>query len=295
MDRPHDVADDRPRMAALPPPADAPVAGCPFCPGSEHETPPERWALRDHGPADGPGWRVRAVPNRYPVIVPPEGAHEVVVNSDRHVAAFWDLTAEQASWAARGWWEREEALTRASRRAFVFLNQGAQAGASLEHTHAQLVGLPVDPPRLAAREASFLTGTCPLCADLADPGDRLVARAGGLVAWCPRIPPLTAVVRIAPEVHAPRWDRPCAEALGRLLREVMRAAARVVGTDAANVWMHLGRHGGPDAVHWHVEAIPRIGTLAGLELGAGVYGLVVDPAAHAAGLRAAMAAPAADR
>src|SRR5690606_37678116 len=106
---------------------------------------------------------------------------------------------------------------------------------SLQHSHTQLVALPVDPPRLAAREASFLGGACPVCADAADPGDRLVARADGLVAWCPEVPPLTAVVRIAPEAHAPRWDRPSAEALGRLLRRVMGAAAAVVGTDAANV------------------------------------------------------------
>ncbi len=291
MDRPHDVADPTPRLATLPPPAAGPVAGCPFCPGSEHETPPERWALRDHGPADGPGWRVRAVPNRYPVITPPEGAHEVVVNSDRHVAAFWDLGPEEAAWAARGWWEREHALARDARRTFVFLNQGAQAGASLEHTHTQLVGLPLDPPRLAAREAAFLGGPCPLCADLAAPGDRLVAEADGLVAWCPEVPPLTAVVRIAPRAHAPRWDRASAEALGRLLGGVMRAAAEVVGTDAANLWIHLGRADGPDAVHWHLEAIPRIGTLAGLELGAGVYGLVVDPAVYAARLRNALASP----
>ncbi|MFN8120884.1 MAG: hypothetical protein U0237_00495 [Thermoleophilia bacterium] len=283
------MADDRPRVATLPPPADGPVPGCPFCPGSEHETPPERWALRDHGPADGPGWRVRAVPNRYPVLVPPEGAHEVVVNSDRHAAAFWDLTPEEASWAARGWWERESALAGEHHRTFVFLNQGAQAGASLEHTHTQLVGLPVDPPRLAAREAAFLDGACPLCADIADPGDRIVAREDGLVAWCPQVPPLTAVVRIAPAAHAPRWDRPSAEALGRLLQRVMRAAATTAGTDAANLWIHQGRSGGPRDVHWHLEAIPRIGTLAGLELGAGVYGLVLDPAEYAGRLRAALA------
>lgn len=246
--------------------------------------------MRDHGPPDGPGWRVRAVPNRYPVIVPPEGAHEVVVNSDRHVAALWDLTDEEASWAARGWWEREEVLARGNHRTFVFLNQGAQAGASLEHTHTQLVALPLDPPRLAAREAAFLSGPCPLCADLTDPGGRMVAEAGGLVAWCPEVPPLTAVVRIAPREHAPRWSRARAEALGPLLRRVMRAGAEVAGTDAANLWVHLGRASGPDRVHWHLEVIPRIGTLAGLELGAGVYGLVIDPAEYAGRLRRALGA-----
>jgi len=42
---------------------------CPLCEGREDWTPPETWALRpgDGGP-DTPGWLVRAVPNKFPLL-----------------------------------------------------------------------------------------------------------------------------------------------------------------------------------------------------------------------------------
>ena len=115
------------------------AARCPFCPGAEAETPREVWADRPAGSApDGPGWRVRAVPNRFPVLPPDEGIHEVIINTPRHVLALWDLEIDELTAAINGWAIREAAV-RADRRGltpFLFVNQGAAAGASLQHSHA---------------------------------------------------------------------------------------------------------------------------------------------------------------
>src|SRR5439155_2972317 len=44
-------------------------SACPFCEGHEAETPPEVLAYRAPGSApNGPGWRVRVVPNRYAAV-----------------------------------------------------------------------------------------------------------------------------------------------------------------------------------------------------------------------------------
>ena len=44
---------------------------CPFCPGQEHDTPHEVLALRDPDTlSDGPGWRLRVVPNKFPAVRP---------------------------------------------------------------------------------------------------------------------------------------------------------------------------------------------------------------------------------
>lgn len=43
----------------------------PFLEGHEERTPPELWADRPEGPANGPGWHARAVPNLYPALAPP--------------------------------------------------------------------------------------------------------------------------------------------------------------------------------------------------------------------------------
>src|ERR1700754_100417 len=68
------------------------VKACPFCPGHEYMTPPETLRVPD-GPADGPGWRIRVVPNKFSFVSAPGdgmagGQHEVVIESQRH---DWDL------------------------------------------------------------------------------------------------------------------------------------------------------------------------------------------------------------
>ena len=48
-----------------------------------------------------------------------------------------------------------------------------------------------------------------------------------------------------------------------------------------NAWLH-------DGVHWHLELLPRLSVLAGLELGAGIYVNAVPPEEAAARLRERM-------
>jgi UDPglucose--hexose-1-phosphate uridylyltransferase len=294
--RPHDTG---PIAPGDPGPVNGPgPAGCPFCPGSEDETPPEVWAERPPGGVrDTPGWSVRAVPNRFPVLPPDEGIHEVVINSPRHVVELWELSAPEMI-AAVDAWARRERVARDDPRGlwpFVFLNQGAAAGASLQHSHAQLIGFPFAPPLLAAREDAFERAPrCPVCAELMDPALARITDAGPLTAWCPQAPPLSGAIRIAPRRHAPEWpEQPGCELAG-VLGPVMRALAALVGTTAMNLWVNQRHPGGPDAFHWHLEIIPRRATLAGMELAAGVFSLLNDPTALAAALRAQASATVAE-
>ena len=282
--RPHDTG---PVAPGEPAPASE-HADCPFCPGSEGETPPEVWAQRPPGGvADTPGWRVRAVPNLFPVLPPDEGIHEVVINSPRHVVELWGLSTTEMVAAIDAWALRERAVRDDPRGLwpFVFVNQGAAAGASLQHSHAQLIGFPFAPPLLVAREDAFARApACPVCAELADPAIAKIVDAGPLTAWCPQAPPLSGAVRIAPRHHAPEWpDRP-GGGLSAILSPVMRALATLVGTSAMNLWLNQRRPGGPDTFHWHVDIVPRRATLAGMELGAGAFSLLNDPTLLAAAL-----------
>jgi UDPglucose--hexose-1-phosphate uridylyltransferase len=55
----------------------------------------------------------------------------------------------------------------------------------------------------------------------------------------------------------------------------------VEGPVPLNAWLH-------DGVHWHLELLPRLSVLAGLELGAGIYVNAVPPEEAAARLRERM-------
>jgi UDPglucose--hexose-1-phosphate uridylyltransferase len=265
-------------------------SGCPFCEGNEAETPPETLAVRPGGgPPDSPGWLVRAVPNRYPALAPEEGVHEVVISTPRHVVRFSDLTPDEASRAVWAWRERLHAVAADRRRLwpFLFFNQGAAAGASLQHSHAQLVGLPFAPPRLVAREHAFdAAPECPICAEIAGAAERTVLETEHLIAWCPAQPPLSAVVRLAPRDHRPDWGRDLrSEAVAAAVQHVFLRMERGFAAEALNLWLHQRRPGGGASFHWHLEAVPRLGTLAGLELGTGVIAAAHTPEEAAARLR----------
>ena len=136
---------------------------CPFCPGHEQKTPPELLAYRSNTEPNSPGWRLRCVPNKFPALrVEGEldrqgeglydkmngvGAHEVFIESPDHFATLADMSEKQVEdlfWAFR---DRTLDLGKDARLRYILLfkNHGEAAGATLEHTHSQLIALPVVP------------------------------------------------------------------------------------------------------------------------------------------------------
>ena len=276
--RPHDVHESAPRV------------DCPFCEGCEETTPPETDAVRPGGgPPGSPGWTVRVVPNKFPVIAPEEGVHEVVVHTPRHVTELVHLREDELSGALAMWARRLTAIALDERGLypFCFLNQGAAAGASLQHTHAQIVGLPFAPPRLVARERAFADGADPIASDMVAPGHpRFVAEGEGLTAWIPEVPPLTGTVRIASREPAPSWEVGSDfGAIARLLLDVLGRIDASFESPAINLWLNQARPGDGGPYHWHLDVISRLGTLAGLELGTGVIAVAMSPEAAAERLR----------
>ena len=142
----------RPDQLHSAPPVRSVNVPCPFCAGHEGETPVELAAY--HAPSDDTVWQVRVVPNKYPavhldvdegsahpLIMPGQGAHEVIIESPRHVVSFSELTDEQAEFTFMAYRDRLRALKQDSRLAYgqVFKNSRAGGGASLEHSHSQLI------------------------------------------------------------------------------------------------------------------------------------------------------------
>jgi UDPglucose--hexose-1-phosphate uridylyltransferase len=296
-------------------------AKCPFCPGREGQTPNEVLALRDPGtPPDGPGWRLRVVPNKFPAVKPDAGApphghgglfatlpavgrHEVVVECPEHESNPTRLSDEQFRDVLLAYRDRLLALAedRALKYATVFKNVGAEAGASLGHTHSQIVATPVVPVLIelelaGAHEHHAKHGRCVFC-DVLDAerkdGRRLVAETGRFAAVAAFAPRFAYEVWVLPKGHTSRYETLTADAaaeLTGLMKRVLTAQDRVLEEPAYNWFLHTAplRSGELPHYHWHVEVMPRTSRPAGFEWGAGCFITTVTPERAAAELRAAL-------
>ena len=219
---------------------------------------------------------MRVVPNLYPAFE----RQEVVIHLPRHVRSLVELSEAELELVADAWRRRSSTAAAAGfPYVHAFVNDGPTAGASLPHSHSQLVWLREPPPALAAEGAA--AGDCRLCtllaAERAD-GVRLVGERSGLVVLCPAAGRLPYEALIAPAEHDRDGFGPrLGEALV-LLVELMRTLQSLEGHIAWNAWLHLGEH-------WHLEVVPRLSTFAGVELGTGIHVLTVAPEDAAAALR----------
>jgi UDPglucose--hexose-1-phosphate uridylyltransferase len=248
---------------------------CPFCEGREARTPPETLALgRDSGHADAPGWRVRVVPNLYPAFE----RQEVVIHSPRHARTFAELEDAEVRSVADAWRLRVDAA-RADGFVYVhaLVNEGRLAGASLPHSHSQLVWMRRPPPEVLAERAGERLAR--LLAEERTGGTRVVLDPNGLLLTCPyagRGPYELLIAPLVPEPDA--FDSGLLAAALLLLREGIRRLRVVEGPVPWNAWVHTG-----DA--WHLHVLPRLSVQAGIELGAGIYVNTLPPEAAAAALR----------
>ena len=282
----------------------------PFLEGHEDQTPAELYAVRpDGGAKDGPGWRVRVVPNLYPALAagdapgeaggrelfasrPATGAHEVIVNSPRPVWSMLDLEPGQVAEAMAVWRERMRVHEDAA-YVHVIVNEGQEAGASLPHTHAQLYALPFVPAAVARERERFTayshdTNGRNLLEDLVQEEvrrrERVVALDGEAVAICPFASRVPFHVMLAPRRPAARFedDGPLGAAL---LHEALgRLAAALGAAPPLNMWVRTAPRGA-ERFCWRIDVLPRLAHLAGLEIGAGVHLNVLAPERAAERLR----------
>ncbi len=225
---------------------------------------------------------------------PAGGDHEVIVNSPEHVTAMCELDEAQFAAAVATWRERMRAHAHASYVQLI-VNEGGGAGASLEHTHAQLYALPFVPAAVArererAGAYSERTAGSGLLSDVlveeVRRQDRLVAiddEAALICPWASRSP---FELRVLPRREATSFADD--ETGAAMIRTALRAlAARFDGTPELNLWVRTAPRGA-ESFHWHVDIAPRLTIKAGFELGTGVDINIYPPERAAADLREAL-------
>jgi UDPglucose--hexose-1-phosphate uridylyltransferase len=258
----------------------ADAATCPFCEGHEAMTPPEVQAFGRpaDAPPDSPGWTVRVVPNKFPAIP----GQEVVIHGPAHVVSFAELPAGVVETTAEAWRARRASHAEAAWTA-VAVNEGPAAGASLDHSHSQVVPFSEVPPVVELQAQAF-AGECALCAALGIEDARTVRRADGLRTIAPAWSRFAYELWIAPDAHTtePAWP-----ALAAALADAARRLRSVLGPDLAWNCVIYAAPAGSDRWHWHAEVWPRLTIVAAAELGAGVWINIVNPDAAAEELRTA--------
>jgi UDPglucose--hexose-1-phosphate uridylyltransferase len=241
---------------------------CAFCPGSEDRTPPEIARIAN----ERGDWLARVFANKYPAVTPPDGMHEVIVDSPHH--AHEVTRSGLALWRDR----YTSALTFSpAAHPALFKNSGLHSGATILHPHTQLVVLRDRPTRMQAmldctREYRKKHASCLLCDErerarsheLAVYEDAHVAmftRSEARFSSGLTVLPRECVASLASS-DARVW-----QAVGdAVIRAASGLASFAPGGVPYNILVVSDAHAECDDFHWHIELVPRYFTLAGFEL-----------------------------
>jgi len=277
---------------------------CPLCPGNESFTPPEVLAYRNNAFSAGNGsdWQVRVVPNKYPaLIIEGEldkegeglydrmngiGAHEVIIECPNHDDILWNLPVEHISLVFKAFRERFKDLERDPRFRYVmvFKNFGKAAGASLEHSHSQLIALPVLPrmivSELEGAESYYrYKDRCIFCDIIRQEMQqdvRIVCSNEHFVTISPFAPRTPFELWVLPKEHASGYCTQSDEillSLSQIFSDTMQRLEKCIPNVPYNFVLHTQplRSGDLDYFHWHFEIVPKLTSIAGFEWGTGFY------------------------
>ena len=313
------IATDRAKRPVAPKgEASLPTGGyCPFCEGSETNTPLEILAYRDRNTrSNEKGWRVRVVPNKFPALqiegdlrkrgdgiydkMNGVGAHEVIIECPFHEISMAALTEEnirEVLWVYR---DRLVDLKKDPRLVYgmLFKNVGAAAGASLEHSHSQLIVTPIVPINVweemnGAMEFFGYRGRCIFCdmihQELANE-KRIVLDTPNFISFAPYASRFPFETWILPKHHNSHFEniqKTEVDELGTVLKTILLKLETALDKPAYNYIIHTSPFDTQALphYHWHLEIIPRLTRVAGFEWGTGFYINPVPPEQAAAYMR----------
>ncbi|MHC1624775.1 MAG: galactose-1-phosphate uridylyltransferase [Methermicoccaceae archaeon] len=283
------------------------LKNCFFCAGNEHMTPPATAVYTEDGRvlSDKDGivkkWKVRVFPNRFPALSPDAtptdemeavdggwkhmdgyGYHELIVESPRHVNGFALFTEGEMNLTMEVYAERMRYYLSQPhiKHVSLFKNCGRDAGASIYHTHTQLIAMPMDAPRISRETARMRNmKTCPLCKVVGDEVEERVLLenqyARVVLAYAPEFP---FEMWVIPKEHVPSILSLSEEGLHYLGDALRRALfALYSGLDDPPYNCVFFQHPTSPDYHMSIRIFPRLSLHAGYEMGSDVFLCTVSP------------------
>jgi UDPglucose--hexose-1-phosphate uridylyltransferase len=296
---------------------------CPLCSGHEAFTPPEVLAFSETcRKVNESGWQLRVVPNKFPALIIEGdlckeglglydrmngiGAHEVIIETPHHNHSFADFSTAEMALVFRAYKERIIDLEKDQRFRYVmvFKNHGRAAGASLEHSHSQLIALPILPRMIVSELEGALSHFkykercifCDIIRQEMQQKDRIVCQNDGFISIMPFAPRTPFEMWILPKRHGSSFycqsDNEL-QGLAEVFADSLRRLALCIPDVPYNYVLHTDplRSGGLEYYHWHFEIVPKLTSIAGFEWGSGFYINPLPPEEAALFLRQAGTAP----
>jgi UDPglucose--hexose-1-phosphate uridylyltransferase len=232
------------------------------------------------------------------------GAHEIVIETNKHIGNMADLEDEQIAKVITCYIDRITDLEKDRRFKYVlvFKNHGWSAGGGrIQHSRSQLIATPVNPKRVkeelvGSRQYYDHHERCIFCdlvkQELAT-GERVILDIDGFIAVVPFASRFPFEVWILPKKHScdivslNDLDR---RELAKILKKVLTKLKIGLNDPPYNYIIHTApfkrTKGGywktiEQDYHWHIEITPRLTRVAGFEWGTGFY-ICPLPPEHAA-------------
>ncbi|RKX69993.1 galactose-1-phosphate uridylyltransferase [candidate division WOR-3 bacterium] len=271
------------------------VEECPFCPGNEGLTPPE--VLRIPEKKD---WQVRVVPNLFPILGdhgettrspfyrsrPGKGFHEIIIETPLHNRHIAELELNNLKLVLDTYQHRLREFNDLSwiRYTLIFKNYGRRAGASLKHSHSQVVAMPLLPKRVAEELTSAKAYYrrhrrclfCQIIAEEKETEDRIIVSNRHYLAFVPYAARIPYEIWIMPIRHQAYFDRVSDDekfAFAEIIQSCLKRLVKVLDDPPFNFFLHTGPNhlDAGDYYHYHLVIMPVTTILGGFELGSGFY------------------------
>lgn len=275
---------------------------CPFCPGNERTTPCEITAFRpSYSQPNTAGWTLRVMPNKFPALqidgdlnktgegifdrMNGIGAHEVIVETPDHQLSLSTMSLKAVEDVLWAYHLRLTDLAKDARLKYVLIykNEGETAGASLEHSHSQLIALPIVPKLVkeeikSSRQYFETKERCIFCDIInqeIEDGKRIIYENAGYIAIAPFAPRSPFETWLLPKKHESALlpQNKSFALLADALQKVLRQMDRILDKPPYNFVIHTSpfKEETNEYYHWHIELIPKLTKIAGFEWGSGFY------------------------
>lgn len=274
---------------------------CAFCEGNEHTTPKEIFAFRPDGKGPNtPGWSLRVVPNKFPALqfdgelnkvgegifdkMNGVGAHEVFIECPEHSLTLSTMPLKSVEDLLKAFYRRSTELKADPRFKYIliFKNEGDDAGASLEHTHSQLIALPIVPQIVEeelyqSKKYYEYKERCIFCDIIRQESEakiRITSENQNFIALAPFAPRSPFEIIILPKRHESSFS-PDSDfsLLAQILQQTLKQMDAVLDLPPYNFMIHTSpiKNNSNDYYHWHIEIKPKLTKIAGFEWGSGFY------------------------